>query len=343
MREVADFAGVAMSSVSRVLSGHPDVSPEMRERVERAVEQLGYQPDMLAQSLRRRATRTVGFVVGDISNPLLATIVLGAETTLRSAGYSMLLTNSENRPDLDAGHVQLLTQRRVDGLLLSLAAEDDPGTLVLLQRAEIPIVLVDRELPASVQASAVLSDHRRGMRDAVEHLLVLGHRRIGLILGRPLRFSRQRLLGLRDAYAQRGLADEALVLEGHLDEAHGRKATGAMLDDRAPVTAIVAGANPLLIGALIELRARGLRVGEDLSLVSCDATPVTELFDPPIAVVRRDTHEIGRQGAELLLEQMHDDEQEPRQITLPTEFVPTVSCMPPSARVGSSQDDSVDL
>ncbi len=88
MREVAEFAGVAMSSVSRVLSDHPDVSPEMRERVERAVEQLGYQPDMLAQSLRLRATFTVGFIVSDISNPLLATIALGAETTLREAGYS---------------------------------------------------------------------------------------------------------------------------------------------------------------------------------------------------------------------------------------------------------------
>src|SRR5215207_1686606 len=124
MREVADMGGVAMSSVSRVLSGHPDVSPAMRERVMEAVDTLGYQPDMLAQGLRRRSTRSVGFVVGDISNPLLAEIALGAETTLHEAGYSMLLTNSENDPALDAGHVRLLMQRRVDGLMLSLASED---------------------------------------------------------------------------------------------------------------------------------------------------------------------------------------------------------------------------
>jgi LacI family transcriptional regulator, galactose operon repressor len=124
MRQVAEMAGVAMSSVSRVLSGHPDVSPAMRERVMEAVERLGYEPDLLAQSLRRKATRSVGFVVGDISNPLLAEITLGAETTLREAGYSMLLTNSENDPALDASHVRLLMQRRVDGLMLSLASED---------------------------------------------------------------------------------------------------------------------------------------------------------------------------------------------------------------------------
>ena len=126
MREVARLAGVAMSSVSRVLSGHPDVSPAMRERVMEAVDELGYEPDLLAQSLRRATTRSVGFVVGDISNPLLAEIALGAETTLRDAGYSMLLTNSENDPALDAGHARLLLQRRVDGLLLSLAAEATP-------------------------------------------------------------------------------------------------------------------------------------------------------------------------------------------------------------------------
>src|SRR5215207_9859949 len=111
MREVAQLAGVAVSSVSRVVSGHPDVSPAMRERVMAAVERLGYEPDLLAQSMRSRTTQTVGFVVGDISNPLLAEITLGAETTLGGAGYSVLLTNSENDPSRDARHTRLLLQR----------------------------------------------------------------------------------------------------------------------------------------------------------------------------------------------------------------------------------------
>jgi LacI family transcriptional regulator len=328
MREVAEHAGVAMSSVSRVLSHHPDVSSEMRERVERAVDELGYQPDMLAQSLRRRATFTVGFVVSDISNPLLSTIALGAETTLREAGYSMLLMNSENKPSLDAAHLRLLTRRRVDGLLLSLAAEDDPETVGLLETTDIPIVLIDRELPPSVEAGSVISEHRDGMRNAVGTLLDLGHRRVGLILGPSLRFSRERLLGLRDAYAERGLADESLVLEGTLTEEFGREATARMLDDRSPVTAIVAGGNQLVSGALAELRARDIQVGDDISLVSCDAISVTEFFNPPIAVVRRDNRELGRKAAQLLLEQMRDD-RPPRQIVLPTEFVQRASCAPP--------------
>src|SRR5713226_1249741 len=121
MQEVAERAGVAVSSVSRVLADHPDVSERMRERVLNAVNALGYQPDFVAQSLRRGATLTIGFVVGDISNPLLADAALGAESVLRGAGFSMLLMNSENNPALDAAHIRFFVNRRVDGMILSLA------------------------------------------------------------------------------------------------------------------------------------------------------------------------------------------------------------------------------
>jgi LacI family transcriptional regulator len=329
MREVAELAEVAISSVSRVLADHPDVSPAMRERVMSAVDRLGYQPDMLAQSLRWRATKTVGFVVGDIANPLFAEIVSGAETTLRASGYSMLLTNSENDPQLDAQHIGLLDQRRVDGFLLSLAAEDDPTTLSLLARMDGPIVLIDRELPAAVRASAVLSDHRSGMKQAVDHLLDLGHRDIGLILGQPLRFTRERRIGLQEAYEARGLPATYTIVEGRLGPEHGREATRGLLESPSPPTALVAGGNQLVIGALEELRDRGLRIGSDVSLVSCDTVSVTELHDPPIAVVRRDNVDLGRRAAQLLLQHLAS-ERETQQVVLPTEFLPRPSCAPPA-------------
>ncbi|HEU4703689.1 MAG TPA: LacI family DNA-binding transcriptional regulator [Conexibacter sp.] len=331
IKEVAQRAGVAVSSVSRVLSDHPDVSPEMRERVMAAVAETGYRPDMLAQSLRSRSTKLLGFVVGDISNPLLAEIALGAETALREAGYSMLLTNSNNDAELEAEHVAMLRQRRVDGMLLSLAAEDHPGTLAALADAEVPAVLIDRELagpPDGVRLGAVLSDHRSGMRDAVAHLLELGHRRIGLILGQPMRFSRERLRGLEDAYAERDLPATHVVIEGRLGSEHGRAATAQLLDGADPVTAVVAGGNQLLIGALQEIRARGLRIGSELSLVSCDEVPLTELLEPPIAVVRRDTGELGLRATQMLLDAIAH-ETVPETVVLPTEFVPRPSCAPP--------------
>jgi len=331
MREVADRAGVAMSSVSRVLSGHPDVSPTMRERVMAVVAELGYEPDLLAQGLRSRQTRSVGFVVGDIANPLLAQIVKGAERTLRDSGYSMLLTNSENIPELDAAHVRLFEQRRVDGLMLSLATENNLDLIQVLRQIDTPILVVDRELPADIGASAVLSDHRSGMRDAVTHLLDLGHRRIGLILGQPMRPSNERRAGLEEAFAVRKLASTYAVVEGLLAPEHGRNATRQLLDAEEPPTAIVAGGNQLLIGTLEELRARELTIGTDISLISCDAIDVTELFTPAIAVVRRDNHEIGHQAAILLLERVSGLDPGPREIVLPTTFEARPSCAPLTA------------
>src|SRR5579871_1198712 len=180
MREVAIRAGVAMSSVSRVLSGHPDVSPRMRQVVMAAVAELGYQPDMLAQGLRRGKTFSVGFTVSDISNTVLAQIVTGAEKRLREAGYSLLLTNSEGNPELDVEHISLLERRRVDGLLLSLAEEHHDATVAALRQVTVPTVLIDRDVPYGVNARCAAFDHARGMRDATEYLLQLGHRRFAL-------------------------------------------------------------------------------------------------------------------------------------------------------------------
>ena len=326
MREVAELAGVALSSVSRVLTGHPDTSNEMRERVLAAVAQLGYEPDMLAQSMRRGSTMSVGFVVGDISNPLLAEIAHGAETTLRDAGYSMLLTNSDNKAALDAEHIRLLRQRRVDGLLLSLAAEDDAVTIEALRNADAPIVLIDRELPEDIGASAVLSDHRSGIRAAVEHLIDLGHRDIALIVGQPLRPSRERVAGLEEAFAARGLPPTYSIVAGQMTAKHGQAATRALLDRATPPTAMVAGGNQILVGTLREIVERGVAVGQDLSLVSCDDYAISELLSPQIAVVRRDYAEMGKQAAKLLLRRLGGDER-PRTVTLPTTFVPRASCV----------------
>ncbi|MEZ0239158.1 MAG: LacI family DNA-binding transcriptional regulator, partial [Chloroflexota bacterium] len=230
MREVADLADVAISSVSRVLSGHPDVSAEMRDRVLAAVAELDYEPDFLAQSLRRGATLSVGYVVGDISNPLIATITLGAEAALRSAGYSMLLMNSENEPELDAAHIRFFQARRVDGMILSLASDRAQSTIDAIAQVDVPVVLIDRDLPAELRASIVRNDHRTGMRSAVDHLLDLGHRRIALITGGlDLWPVRERLAGMAAAVTARGVPDETVSLIGSLSAEHGEASTEQLL------------------------------------------------------------------------------------------------------------------
>jgi LacI family transcriptional regulator len=335
IRDVAALAGVGVSSVSRVLSSHPDVSPAMRRKVTKAVEQLQYQPDFLAQSLRRGASMSVGFVLSDIANPLFSEIVKGASTVLQNAGYLTLLTNSEGNPELDVVNIRLLTQRRVDGLILSTASEDHPATLDLLRRIDIPMVFLDRDPPLGLAVNRVVSDHRAGMTTAVEHLVDLGHRRIGLLSGRPMRPSRERRRALEEVFAERDLPPTYEVSDGDFSAQHGAQATHEFLSFSHPPTAIIAGGNQMLRGALRAIRERKLQIGRDLSFVSCDEIAIAEFYHPPIAVVRRDTEELGRAAAELLLDSLLDRDTSPNrtprtEMMLTTEFVIRPSCAPVS-------------
>ena len=333
MRQVADRAGVAMSSVSRVLSGHPDVSPKMRTVVMAAVRELGYQPDMLAQGLRRGKTFSVGFTVSDIANSVLAEIVTGAEKRLRRAGYSMLLTNSEGDPELDVEHISLLERRRVDGLILSLAEENRPDTVAALRRASVPVVLVDRDIPPGVDARRAAFDHALGMRAAARHLVELGHRRFALITGGPERPARERRRAVEETLAGAGDDVTCAVYPGKFSVEHGRSATLEILSSAPRPTAIIAGGNMLMEGALLSFRERGVKVGRDVSFVGCDDVVVAEVHEPPIAVVRRDIAAVGVAAAELLLAELEPSDgagETPREIVLPTEFVARPSCTRPT-------------
>ncbi len=326
MREVADRAKVAMSSVSRVMSNHPDVSSAMRARVLAAVDELGYRPDLLAQGLRRGATHSIGFVVGDISNPMLAETVKGAETSLREQGYSVLLSNSGGDPKLDAEYVRVFSQRRVDGLMLSLASETEPATLNALHETETPCVLLDREVEGLLDASAVLADHRAGMCAAIGHLLDLGHRRIGLISGPEMRPTRERTAGAKRAYAERNLADQLLVLQGSFSAEHGEHASEELLSLADAPTALVAGGNQLLVGVLRTLLRRNLRFPTDVSLLTCDDTEITTVLRPPIGAVSRNSFQAGRSAADLLLRRLRTPEAGPETVMLETQFAARQSC-----------------
>lgn len=322
MQEVAKRAGVASSSVSRVLSGHPNVSAVMRNRVLDAVAVLGYEPDLLAQSLRRGASMTIGFVVANISNQLISEIALGAETCLQAAGYSMLLVNSMNDPKLDADHIRLLGQRRVDGLLLSVSSEVWQGTIDAVNKSELSVVLVDRELKLDRQVSAVIADHDSGIAAAVRHLASLGHVRIALVNGpTDLRPARDRATTLRRVSRQLGIT--AIVRSGEFSTEHGERATESLLAQSNPPSAIVAGSNQILVGVLRELRRSQIRIPDDVSLVTCDDVPLAEFLVPPLATIERDHFQMGEIAAGLLLESLAGSK--PRIQSVSTNYFPTAS------------------
>ena len=335
IKEVARLAGVAPSSVSRVLNERADVSAQMRARVMQAAEKLGYQPDFLAQSLRLGLTRTVGFVVRDIANPLFAGIVKGSEQELENHGYSILLMNSLGDPLLDAKHVGVLRQRRVDGLILSLQSEVNVNTRRALRGITTPIVLLDREIKA-VTADAVYFDHSTGVSQAVKALVTLGHRHVCLVVGNSdTRGSRERVRGFRAGFEAAGLAVQAgaiVEVSPPIPGTCGYDATLGLLDRHNPTTAIIAGNSQLGIGVLAALSERGLHPGNDMSLVICDDLELLRLMSPPISVVARDGEQMGVAAARLLLDRLQGNGGPPRQVTLPTQYVARGSSRcPPSA------------
>jgi LacI family transcriptional regulator len=327
MREVAEQAGVAISSVSRVLSGHPDVSADMRDKVMAVVEELGYHPDMLAQGLRRQTTMSIGFAASNITNPVLTEAVVGAEAELRHAGYSLLLTDADGDPEVDAANIALLERRRVDAILLAHGDERHPAVTKAIRGADVPLVLIDRDGPRGLGIPVVKFDHRTGMREAAEHLRELGHKHVAMLVGGPRRPARERKAGVLDVFGRRdGLQCD--LLEGAFSIEFGYSATKEILSATTRPTALIAGGNTLMHGSLRALREAGLRVGRDMSFVGCDDVAVAEFHDPRIAIVRRAPRDAGVAAAGLVLELL-DGGDDIADVTLPTSFAAGDSCAKP--------------
>ncbi len=324
IRDVAEKAGVALSSVSRVLSDHPDVSSKMRKRVEDAATELGYQPDLLAQSLRSGSTRTVGLVIRDISNPLFAVIARRCEQELRGAGYSVVLVNSDGDVETEARNLSLLRRRRVDGLIASLESETAASTQEALRRFPGPIVLLDRDVE-NLNVGAVLCDHYSGCYAATADLISRGHRGISLITGSvEVRSTRERLRGYRAAFHDAGLEpDESLLSIGNFGDDYG-KAEVIRLTARKPApTAFLTGGVLITAGALRALTQLGRTPGVDIALVALDEWPLFDISVPSLASVSRDPNEMGTTAARLLLDMLNGSE--PTALTVPTIYTPRES------------------
>ncbi|BCB78237.1 LacI family DNA-binding transcriptional regulator [Phytohabitans flavus] len=323
IKEVARRAGVAPASVTRVLSGHPNVSEALRAKVLAAVDEIGYKPDLMAAGLRRGSSHTVGVIVSDIINPLLAEMVDALDVKLRDKGYTVLLANSHGDPDRDVESVHLLRQRRTDGLVVMVVDETRAELRQALRDLPIPVVLLDRQIETADAASAVLSDHHRGTRELTRHLLDGGHRRIALLTGlRGTTYpGRERTRGFVDALDERDIpVASAFIRDARATPESGQRLAAELLDDGDPPTAIVVGPNPMLVGVLRELQRRNLRVGRDLALACLDDIPIAALHHPPITALARNTEEMAHTAAALLLDRLTGVSRFPRTVVLPTEL-----------------------
>ena len=323
IKDVAEHAGVAASTVSRVLNNHRDVSHATRVKVFRSIESLGYEPNLIASGLRSGRSFTIGCIVSNIHNPLYARVVSAAQHLLQQEGYGLLLANSDNDPEQDTQIIRTLSLRRVDALVASVANETNLTTVEALSSFPGPIVLLDRTIPGLSDVSVVEVDHYRGMREAVCHLLELGHERIAFLTS-PLevRPSSERLRAFRDEFAKHGVAvPEDLVCAGLVDTTSARACALNTLQGPGRPTALITGGILIFVGTMRALSDLGLRAGRDISMISCDDIPLAELHTPAISVVARDNDELGRTAAQLALDRLTDSVGTGETVTLPTRML----------------------
>jgi LacI family transcriptional regulator len=327
LRDVADRAGVALSTASRAFAGTKNVRPRVRERVIAAAQELGYERNLLAQSLRRGLSMSVGFVVRDISNPLMAEVVLGAERALRASGYTLSITNSEGKPDLDADYVRYFRQRAVDGLLLSHSNENHGPTLEELRALAVPFVAVDREIPKDLGGAAVVCDDAHGIKSAARYLVSLGHRRIALLAApRELRPGREAANGLSEFCRSAG--DVSSIIEhGPITRAFGEDAASRIITSADRPTAIITSGHLIMQGVLTSIKAFGLTIPSDISVITFDDSENLSFFDPPMTALSREPLEVGRCAAELLLAQI--DGRPTSNMVISPVLRPRASCGPP--------------
>ncbi|MET9084472.1 LacI family DNA-binding transcriptional regulator [Streptomyces sp. NPDC004237] len=331
MADVARSAGVSVATVSHVLNETRPVLPHTRQAVLDAIEELGYTPNTLARSLVTSRTRSIGLAVSAISNPYFTEILQGVEAAALEKGYSLLIADPHDDPGHERKVVQLLHERRVDGMIVAPSA-DPRELLAYLGRHAVPAVLLDRVIDGHVDSAPrfdqVCAENTEPTARLVTHLAGLGHRRIGLVAGLPgLSTTSERIAGYRQGLAAAGLPlDERLVVPGNSESDGAGEATATLLSLPVPPTALITANNAMTIGALRTLRARGLSVPDDIALCCFDDFTWADLFSPRLTAIAQPSREIGAEAVRVLLERLASPDRPARTVRLPCAFVHRTSC-----------------
>ena len=334
IEDVAQRAGVSTATVSRVLSGKPYVSEELRARVLSAAQELDYRPSRVARSLREQRSRIIGLIISDIQNPFFTAIVRAVEDGAYANGHAVFLCNTDEDEAKETLYIDLMLAEHVAGVILSSTTGRNPAYNHLVQ-AGIPAVAIDRRV-YNVPLDTVLVDNIDATRRAVEHLIAQGHRRIGAIVGHLTSSTgAERLRGYTDALMAHDIpVSDALIRIGTPRAPVGYAAMNELLALRDPPTAVFTGNNLLTAGALRALFDAGRRVPEDVAVAAFDDMEWAVFIQPALTMVAQPTYEIGRIAVELLQKRIADPRRPLEEVILqarviarhtPRQVLPTAS------------------
>lgn len=326
VKDVSRLAGVSTATVSRVLAGFDEVSPETRERVLQAVKELNYQPNRNARNLRKSTTSKIGVVISDIQNPFFGSVVRGIEKITIKDDYTIILGNSDEDPLREQKLIAMLLEEGVAGIIL-VPTHVDPGSYQPLFQSDVPLVIIDRRL-AAPNLDMVLVDGFAGAALAVEHLVQLGHRHIGYVGGLPhLSVMHEREQGYLAALEKHAVPFiPAYLRHGNNRQDGGYTAVRELLGQDPPPTAILIANNLMTLGGLQAIHESGSQIPEQISLVGFDDMDWAASLRPPLTVIAQPAFEMGETAATLLLERIRNPEQPHQTVMLKTHLIVRASC-----------------
>ena len=322
IREVSKVAGVSVATVSRTMR-HPDrVRKKTREKVLAAIEAVGYRPNMMARNFRAKKSFAVVVLVPNIANPFFSRVIRGIEQGAQQEGYAVLLGDTQGLKEREAEYISLVSSRQADGVI-QLSANVD-GVLDILDTANGPVPLVNAcECAVNPQCPTVRIDNVAAALKAMEHLISLGHERIGIVLGpgdSPLTIDR--LKGYKLALKEHKLPfDKRLVVSGDFSLRSGRRAVTSLSSVNNPPTAIFCCNDEMAIGAMRRIKRSGFRVPEDVSIVGFDDIEFASYVDPPLTTISQPTEELGKMAFSVLLDLLEGRTPEQTDFVLPTELI----------------------
>ena len=324
--DIAHLVGVSRATVSYVLSGRKggaiSVADETRQRVIEAAQQLGYEPDAAAQSLRLRTSKNIGFTMPDMNNPHLWQIVRGADETARAQGFNLLLTSTAMQPESEKASIREVLRRRIDGLILLQWDYDKlKDEFCLAAQRHSPIVVLGAN--EKYNLDTVTPGHMEGAKLMMTHLIQLAHRQIGFIFGvyqEPL--GNERLLTYRTELKKVGIPlNEDLIVHCGAAIQDGYQAALTLLDKQPRPTAILVINDLLAIGALRAIANRGLRVPEDISVAGFDDIDMAGFTIPSLSTVCVNAEDVGREAVRLIFERLAEPERLPQHLYLPARLI----------------------
>jgi LacI family transcriptional regulator len=305
LKDVAKQTGLGLGTVSRALSGHPNVRPETRRKVEAAARLLGYQSNGLARALRQNRSYSIGLIIPDLKNEFYTTAASVVQSMLATAGYRLIVCCSDNSPDVDVELLSSLIENRVDRIA-HVPCTPEGSDAVRVMNPQVPIVEYARRSNAR-GVDSVLGDDERGSMEVIRHLTELGHRRIAVIAGPPeLSTTIDRVKGFQEACTRFRLPKRGCpVLYGpSYDVQWGETATTEILDKYPDVTAIFASSSRCALGVLKALHRRELSVPRDMSVVGFLNPAWLDISDPPLTTYELPLTEMGDMTARLLLDRI---------------------------------------